>query len=85
MTMNVGRARHPRTMRPRTIADVVRGVRPFVSHVLVVDDGSSDGTADEARAAGAQVVVTHPENLGKGQSLARTGLAHHPPTATSPT
>jgi glycosyltransferase involved in cell wall biosynthesis len=28
----------------RTIAEVVRGVRPFVEQVLVVDDGSTDGT-----------------------------------------
>jgi glycosyltransferase involved in cell wall biosynthesis len=57
-----------------TIADVVRGVRPFVSDVLVIDDGSIDGTADEARAAGA-CVVAHGVNLGKGHAV-RTGLAH---------
>lgn len=57
-----------------TIADVVRGVRPFVSLVMVVDDGSADGTADAARAAGASV-VPHAVNQGKGQAV-RTGLAH---------
>ena len=41
--------------------------------VLVVDDGSRDGTARAARAAGAEV-VSHPENLGKGAAL-RTGFA----------
>jgi glycosyltransferase involved in cell wall biosynthesis len=56
-----------------TIADVVRGVRPFVSRVLVVDDGSSDGTADAARAAGAEVAA-HASNRGKGHAV-RTGLA----------
>lgn len=57
-----------------TIADVVRGVLPFVSQVLVVDDGSTDGTADAARAAGAAVIV-HAANRGKGHAV-RTGLAH---------
>ncbi len=36
--------------------------------VLVVDDGSSDGTADVARAAGATVVEQRP-NQGKGAAL----------------
>lgn len=37
--------------------------------VLVVDDGSEDGTADAAEAAGAKVLRL-PENLGKGGALA---------------
>jgi glycosyltransferase involved in cell wall biosynthesis len=49
-------------------------VRPFVSQVLVVDDGSTDGTADHARRAGASVIA-HQSNLGKGRAV-RTGLAH---------
>jgi glycosyltransferase involved in cell wall biosynthesis len=57
-----------------TIADVIRGVRPFVSQVLVVDDGSTDRTGDEARAAGA-CVIAHQTNQGKGHAV-RTGLAH---------
>ncbi|MCX6135456.1 MAG: glycosyltransferase family 2 protein [Ignavibacteriales bacterium] len=36
--------------------------------VLVVDDGSSDNTADVSRSAGAQV-VSHPFNLGVGGAL----------------
>jgi len=71
MTLNVA-ALIPAYNEAATIADVVRGVRPFVSQVLVVDDGSSDGTADKARAAGADV-VTHANNQGKGQAV-RTGL-----------
>jgi glycosyltransferase involved in cell wall biosynthesis len=55
-----------------TIAAVVEGVRKHVEHVLVVDDGSSDRTAEVARAAGAEV-VSHAENRGKGAAL-RTGL-----------
>ncbi len=42
--------------------------------VLVVDDGSDDNTADEARRAGA-TVVTHPHNMGYGFSL-KTGIRH---------
>ena len=57
----------------RTIAAVVEGVRAAVDRVIVVDDGSTDGTGDRARAAGADVVV-HAANLGKGHAV-RTGLA----------
>jgi glycosyltransferase involved in cell wall biosynthesis len=58
---------------PGTVGDVVRGVRSHVPDVLVVDDGSGDGTADEARFSGARV-VRRPHNGGKGSAL-RDGLA----------
>jgi dolichyl-phosphate beta-glucosyltransferase len=41
--------------------------------LIVVDDGSVDGTADEARAAGADRVLTHTANRGKGAAV-RTGV-----------
>ncbi len=41
--------------------------------VIVVDDGSTDGTADAARAAGADQVVVQPENRGKGAAV-RAGM-----------
>jgi dolichol-phosphate mannosyltransferase len=44
----------------------------IVTQVLVIDDGSDDGTADEARAAGAEV-ITQPENRGVGAAI-RTGI-----------
>ena len=56
------------------IGDVVRRARAKLDHVLVVDDGSSDSTAAEARTAGAEVVV-HPQNRGKGEAI-RTGLRY---------
>jgi len=58
-----------------TVAAVVGAVRDFLgSDVLVVDDGSSDATAELARAAGA-FVVRHPFNLGVGAAL-RTGFRY---------
>jgi glycosyltransferase involved in cell wall biosynthesis len=56
-----------------TVAGVVRGALQSVPHALVVDDGSSDRTAEEARAAGAEVVRLA-QNGGKGTAL-RAGLA----------
>jgi glycosyltransferase involved in cell wall biosynthesis len=41
--------------------------------VVVVDDGSSDATADEARGAGADQVLVHPVCRGKGAAV-RTGV-----------
>jgi glycosyltransferase involved in cell wall biosynthesis len=51
---------------------VVKGALPYVDKVIVVDDGSSDGTGDVARAAGA-FVLRHPENCGAGAAT-MTGI-----------
>lgn len=53
------------------LAAVIEGVRahcPDLLEILVVDDGSADATADEARGAGARVLSQHP-NQGKGAAL----------------
>ena len=50
------------------IGAVISAVKSFVPNVLVVDDGSTDGTGDVARAAGA-TVLRHPQALGKGAAL----------------
>ena len=56
------------------IGDVVRGALARFGHVVCVDDGSTDGSADAARAAGARV-LRHPVNLGQGASL-QTGIEY---------
>lgn len=54
------------------LLEEIRRVQPGVA-LLVVDDGSGDGTAAVAAAHGAAVAV-HPVNRGKGAALA-TGFA----------
>jgi cellulose synthase/poly-beta-1,6-N-acetylglucosamine synthase-like glycosyltransferase len=53
----------------KTLKSILRaGLLP--SDVYVIDDGSSDGTGDIARAFGVNV-VRNPKNIGKAHSLAR--------------
>jgi glycosyltransferase involved in cell wall biosynthesis len=51
-----------------SIGSVVSKAKKYVDRVIVVDDGSQDGTAEAARAAGA-LVISHGKNLGKGTAM----------------
>ena len=56
-----------------TIATVVTGISAHVAAICVIDDGSTDGTAEAARRAGADVLA-NPGGRGKGEAV-RAGLA----------
>jgi len=62
----------PAYQEEKHVSEVARRARAQLTHVLVVDDGSTDATSDRARSAGVDVVV-HPQNRGKGESI-KTGL-----------
>lgn len=54
------------------VGSVIADLLPAFPHVVCIDDGSTDGSQEVARAAGA-VVVQHPINLGQGAAL-QTGI-----------
>ncbi|MFJ3925659.1 glycosyltransferase family 2 protein [Streptomyces sp. NPDC090022] len=58
----------------QVIADVVEGARKTFPNIVVVDDGSTDDSAQHIATTGAHL-VRHPVNLGQGAAL-QTGLTY---------
>jgi dolichol-phosphate mannosyltransferase len=61
---------------PRLLADLTPRARELGARVIVVDDGSTDGTGDAVRAHADDLhlaVVRHPHNLGLGTAI-NTGI-----------
>ncbi len=59
-----------------TVAQLIRGVSkvPFEKEIIVVDDGSNDGTADILKEFSGRVkLISHDQNKGKGAAI-RTAL-----------
>lgn len=69
----------PTYQNAKTLLKVVADVHRVVDTVIVVDDGSNDGTAallDKATGSERpEKVLTHPKNCGKGAAL-KTGLTY---------
>jgi glycosyltransferase involved in cell wall biosynthesis len=56
----------------QVLLGVVKDVLSTFSHVVCIDDGSTDGSSDVVRSTDA-VLVSHPMNLGQGAAL-QTGI-----------
>lgn len=58
-----------------TLADVLRDIMQYLPDIIVVNDGSTDSTAEILSGFGDRItVLTHSRNRGKGNAL-KTGLA----------
>jgi len=56
------------------IGGVIADLQQQFSNIVCIDDGSTDGSAEVAAAAGARV-IRHPHNLGQGAAL-QTGISY---------
>lgn len=54
----------------KLIGSIIKQIKQLILDVLVVDDGSSDGTPEIAGESGA-VVIKNEKNIGKGASLSK--------------
>ncbi|MDR1405664.1 MAG: DUF2062 domain-containing protein [Prevotellaceae bacterium] len=59
----------------KTLEQVVAGVKQYAASVIVVNDGSTDATAQILQAIPDITVLTLPKNTGKGHAL-QTGFQH---------
>ena len=57
-----------------TVGDVVGRVKNFIDEVIVVNDGSTDGTGEILAEIDGIELISYPDNRGKGHAL-RRGLA----------
>jgi glycosyltransferase involved in cell wall biosynthesis len=55
----------------RSISKIIRDIKKYTKNVIIVDDGSKDGTSKIADKSNA-IVLRHIVNLGKGAAL-KTG------------
>jgi glycosyltransferase involved in cell wall biosynthesis len=53
----------------KTVSAVLAEVRRYASDILVIDDGSRDGTAESLKTEVGLTVLTHPQNRGYGAAL----------------
>jgi glycosyltransferase involved in cell wall biosynthesis len=58
----------------KVVGGVVKSVKKHFEHVICIDDGSKDNSAEEILKAGG-TLVKHPINLGQGASL-QTGIEY---------